>query len=134
MTTSKGEQKVISILQKNHIQYRREVSFAGLVGEHGKPLRFDFLICDPKTRVKFLLEVDGKQHFVYTPHFHKKKSDFHRQQAWDVKKNRFCLENNIPLIRIPYWAIDTLTWLDIISNPTYRVRCKNHNLNMEVRK
>lgn len=134
MTTSKGEQKIINILQRNGITFRREVSFKGLNGEHGKPLRFDFLVRDPKTMATFLLEFDGKQHFEFTPYFHKKKADFHRQQAWDIKKNRFCLEHNIPLIRIPYWALDTLTWRDIISNPSYRVSCKNHNLNMGVRK
>ena len=52
---------------------------------------------------------------------------FKKQKEWDRRKNKYCLMHNIPLIRIPYWAIEDLTLKDILTNPTYRVKSKYHN-------
>lgn len=136
MTTSKGEQKIIDILTKYRIRFKREVSFKNLNGAHNKPLRFDFAIFSSQGKFLGLIEFDGIQHFQYTPYFHKSKNDFHRQIEWDRKKNKFCLLNDIPLIRIPYWDIDNLTINSILHNNKYRVKNKDHNLMLarEVRK
>ena len=34
----------------------------------------------------------------------------------DEYKNNWCKENNIPLKRIPYWKLDTLTLEDIMGD------------------
>ena len=39
-------------------------------------------------------------------------------------KNKYCLINNIPLVRIPYWERDKIT-LDMILGSTYEVRETN---------
>ena len=129
---SKGEQKVYSLLKSSTLIFKREVSFEGLTGARNTPLRFDFVIYDQRGRAICCIEVDGRQHFVYTPHFHASKVDFRRQIEFDIRKNKYCLHNNIPLIRIPYWAIETLTLNDIFYNPKYRVINPNHNLMLEV--
>ena len=42
METSKGEQKIIDILNRNRIKFEREVTFDDLNGYKKVPLRFDF--------------------------------------------------------------------------------------------
>lgn len=125
---SKGEQKIFSILARAGLKFSQEVSFSGLNGSHGVPLRFDFAVYDSRGRIAYLLEFDGIQHFQFTPYFHKSKIDFRRQLEWDSKKNKFCLAKGIPLIRIPYWDIDNITLKSIFTNPIYRVKNKDHNL------
>ena len=34
--------------------------------------------------------------------------------------------HNIPLIRVPYWDLDSLTLKQILTNPSYRVKDKYH--------
>ena len=130
---SKGELKIASLLSQNRIQYSREVSFKGLNGFSGVPLRFDFAIYN-QGKLACLIEYDGEQHFKFTPYFHKTKGDFRKQVMWDEKKNNFCLKHNIPLIRVPYWSLENLTLNDMFYNPAYRVRRKDHNSWLGVRK
>ena len=124
--TSKGEQKVINLLRRGGIKFEREVTFQDLNGNSGVPLRFDFGIYQNKKLVA-LIEIDGIQHYQYTPYFHKTIMGFKKQKEWDRRKNKYCLMHNIPLIRIPYWTIEDLTLKDILTNPTYRVKSKYHN-------
>lgn len=125
--TSKGEQKIIDLLNANHIFFKREYSFNNLKGFYNKPLRFDFAIF-LQDKLAACLDFDGQQHFQFTPYFHKSKADFYKQLEYDRKKNKFCLLNNIPLLRIPYWDFDDLTFYSLFHNDSYRVKNKNHNL------
>lgn len=136
MKTSKGEEKIIKLLSAARIKFKREVSFKGLTGANGVLLRFDFALFNARGQLCVLLELDGRQHFEYTPFFHKTKNEFYRQLEWDRRKNKFCLLNQIPLIRIPYWDIDDLTIDKILKTKAYRVKCKDHNILLarEVRK
>ena len=43
-STSKGEEKIIKILNQNNIQFKKEVSFKDLNGSKNTPLRFDFAV------------------------------------------------------------------------------------------
>lgn len=136
MKTSKGEEKIIELLQAARIPFKREVSFKGLTGANGKLLRFDFAVFNQRGQLAFLIENDGIQHYQFTPFFHKTKNEFYRQLEWDRKKNKFCLMNKIPLIRIPYWDIEDLTLQKIFYTEEYRVKTKDHNILIarEVRK
>lgn len=124
--SSKGEKKIEELFRKNGISYVREMSFEDLKGKKKSHLRYDFGIF-VNGKLLFCLEVDGQQHFKYTPHFHKKYSDFLKQQERDRKKNSYCLAHSIPLIRIPYWEIDNITLNEILTNPKYRVKTIYHN-------
>lgn len=126
--SSKGEQKVAQLLRQGGIKYRQEIEFKGLKGSRGL-LRYDFgiyrygqLVC--------LIEVDGAQHFRYTPHFHKTQIGFRRQKEHDIKKNKYCLTHKILLIRIPYWELENLTLQKIFNTPSFVVRTATHNIDL----
>ena len=48
---SKGEQKIINLLKRGGIKFKREVSFEGLVGRRKVPLRFDFGVYDNRGKL-----------------------------------------------------------------------------------
>ena len=104
---SKLEEKVAKILRENRIKYVREYTFNDLKNK-GHLLRYDFAILDKNDKVLYLIEVHGKQHMEFTPHFHKTKSDFRAAQERDRKKAKYALMHNIPLIVIPYNEFDDL--------------------------
>lgn len=64
--------------------------------------------------IKLIVEVQGKQHYEYTPHFHKDKMDFYRAQARDKKKRNWCELNEIKLIQLSDEESDT--WKQTIIN------------------
>lgn len=88
---SKGEQKILSILQKNNISYKTQFSFQELKNIY--PLRFDFAIFIDN-KLHCLIEYQGEQHYD-------KNSLWNRENSDNMKKE-YCKENNIPLIEIPY--------------------------------
>jgi hypothetical protein len=44
-----------------------------------------------------------------------------QRQERDNRKNKWAMDNNIPLVRIPYWERDKIT-LEMILGSTYEVR------------
>lgn len=60
----------------------------------GTKLRFDFVFPARQAAI----EVQGQQHFEYTPHFHKNVSEFVRALGRDQKKKEFCEINEIKLV------------------------------------
>lgn len=123
---SKGEDKIEELLKKGSIKFQKEVSFKGLVGKKHHNLRFDFAIFNNKGQLVSLIEVDGRQHYEFVKYFHKTITNFKKQLERDRIKNKFCLINNIPLIRIPYWDLDNLTLQKLLTNQSYRVKSKYH--------
>ena len=124
---SKGEDKIIKIFNKYKVRYNREVIFPNLFGKKQTPLRFDFGIYSSDGRLIALVEFDGEQHFKYTKHFYKNKSDFTYRRGCDRKKNEWALNNKIPLYRIPYWELDNISSVNDILNEKYRVLSIYHN-------
>jgi len=47
-------------------------------------------------------EHQGKQHYEYIPFFHRKPSNFKKQQMRDAEKRRLCNRHKVTLIEIPY--------------------------------
>lgn len=47
------------------------------------------------------IEVDGSQHRRFNDRFHRDLSDFYQQRKRDTKKEQWCRDHNISLIRIP---------------------------------
>lgn len=98
-SSSKGEVKIQEHLTRNGIRYIGEYSYEDLVGLGGLPLRFDFAILNKNNTLKVLIEYDGIFHY-------EKQYDadgYEDLQIHDKRKNQYCKDNNIPLIRIPYW-------------------------------
>lgn len=48
------------------------------------------------------VEYNGRQHYQYTPHFHKNYESFRLQQYRDEIKRRLCKDNGITLVEVPY--------------------------------
>ena len=124
---SKGEEKIEKLLRSSQFKFKREISFKGLKGKKNVPLRFDFAIYNSDWKLIALLEIDGAQHFQWPNKFHKTKSQFLQSKERDRQKNKFCLLNQIPLIRIPYWELENITLDKIFSTSQYRVQSIYHN-------
>jgi hypothetical protein len=52
--------------------------------------------------LKLGIEISGKQHYVYTPFFHKNEEAFTNQKYRDEIKRMLCKQNGIKLIEVPY--------------------------------
>ena len=120
---SLGEGKIEKILKENNISFMRQKTFSNCINLNtGYPLYFDFYIND-----FFLLEFDGIQHFKYTNNDWNTKENFEKTKLRDKIKDEYCLINNIPLKRIPYWEIDNLT-LELIMSDKYLINEKENNI------
>lgn len=97
---SRGEQEIKDYLTKHKITYVSQYAPPGLHFTSSKKshLRFDFFL--PEHNI--LIEFDGEQHNKFIKRYHKSLKGFQTQQKRDEKKNRYALENQILLIRIPY--------------------------------
>jgi hypothetical protein len=113
---SYGESLICKILKENNIEYEREKIFKDCYFQniHNK-CRFDFYIDN-----KYLLEFDGSQHFTNyrTTSTWFNSETLHLIQERDLYKNEWCKSHNIPLIRIPYWKLDSLDISDLLLDET----------------
>lgn len=96
---SKGETFIAKLLKKNKIAYKSQYTYPDL--KNTKRLPFDFAVMDTKDNVLLLIEYDGVQHFEPINHFGG-VDKFVRTQKNDEKKNKYCKDNNIPLLRVNY--------------------------------
>ena len=48
------------------------------------------------------LEYNGRQHYEYTPRFHRSLDDFEKQVYRDELKKKLCDANNVSLLIVPY--------------------------------
>ena len=99
---SKGENIVKNFLIDNNIKYIPQYTIKEC--RNINVLRFDFVICKDDDLV--ICEYDGKQHFHLENCF--SEEEFKNCQIRDNIKNKFCKDNNIKLIRIPYWEFDNI--------------------------
>ncbi|PET65156.1 hypothetical protein CN514_12360 [Bacillus sp. AFS001701] len=90
---SKGEFKIQSYLLKNNIKFEEEYRFPDC--KYKNTLPFDFYLPD----LNICIEFDGKQHFeeVFV------NQDLKAQKKRDKVKTKYCKDNKIELIRIPYY-------------------------------
>lgn len=98
---SKGERVIRSYLEKNNIEFSQEHRFDNC--KYKRSLPFDFFIPE----YNLCIEFDGIQHFEEN-HYFGGKSALKSTQTRDRIKNKFCEENNIDLLRIPYYELDNI--------------------------
>lgn len=101
---SKGEQLIRKYLESQNINFEQEYSFDDLIGIGGGFLRFDFAVFDNTSSLKFLIEYDGEFHFEK----YYEDQNFDKIQIHDQRKNQYCKDNNIQLLRIPYWKFNDI--------------------------
>lgn len=99
-------------LDKNYIVYIQEYAFKDC--RYKYPLPFDYYL--PKYNA--CIEVDGIHHYkpvVYTTKEEAMKN-YNLTQTRDNIKTGYCKNNNIPLLRIPFWEIEKSTnYIDILT-------------------
>lgn len=108
---SKGEEKIKNFLKNNNINYTQQYKFDNCKNKNSLP--FDFAIFDKQNNLKLLIEYDGELHYKTVDRFGGKEK-LKKQQFNDKIKTKYCKENNIPLLRIPYWDFSNLG--DILKN------------------
>ena len=102
--SSYGEEQIEKILIENNINYCKEYTFSDL-HTNNVPLRFDFAIFNKQHQLIQLIEYDGKQHYIPVEKFGGEKA-FNHMKLNDERKNKYCKEHNIKLVRIPYTNLD----------------------------
>ena len=118
MKKSKGELYIEQLLEENHIiyaeQYTQYIEQNSYKVEGKHPFFFDFAILNNEKELLYLIEFDGSQHFSA-----KENSKWNTEENLEKTKNRdniknqWCKDNNIPLIRIPYWHLPNLCIEDL---------------------
>ena len=98
---SKGEIKISVFLDNNFINYIPQYKFDNC--KNINKLSFDFYL--PNHNI--CIEYDGKQHYEAIEYFGGKYM-LSIQQNKDKIKTQYCQDNNIKLIRIPYWEFDNI--------------------------
>lgn len=113
-----GEEKINKILLANNINFITQKTFEDCRFPDSFALaRFDFFINN-----SFLIEYDGIQHFQKFNTSWDKQERFEKRLEHDQYKTKWCEENNIPLIRIPYTHLQDLCIDDLLLETTkYRV-------------
>ena len=96
--SSLGEERIIQYLNNKNIEYSYQHRFKNC--KYKNTLPFDFYLPD----YKICIEYDGLQHFKETLFF----GDFKLQKEKDNIKSKFCIDNNIALLRIPYYEYDNI--------------------------
>ena len=111
---SKGELKIKNLLTEAKLNFIAQETFDDCRFIETNYLAFfDFCV-----EGKYLIEFDGEQHY------HSRKQGYFTDdkvqiiKKRDEYKNQWCRENNIPLIRIPYWKLDTLCIEDLMLETT----------------
>jgi len=106
---SKGEERIDELLTKYNILHDSQYKFDNLKGIGGRLLKFDIPVFwdIEKTKLRMLIEYDGEFHFRWVKGLVIKK-EYERMLQHDIKKNLYCAENNIQLIRIPYWEFNNI--------------------------
>jgi len=93
---SKGEKRIAMFLEDHDIVFRQEVKLFG-------NYRFDFYLEDLNT----VIEYDGELHFKSIEHFGGEEG-LKKTKRRDKIKTEYCKNNNIVLIRIPYWNFNNI--------------------------
>ena len=105
-----GEENISRVLRDNNIIYKSQYQ----VNINGIYYRYDFAIFNKEDNLIRLIEFDGIQHYD-----NKQKHwghDITKTQERDKIKNQYALQNNIPLVRIPYIKRDNITLEMLLGN------------------
>lgn len=94
---SKGEEKIRKILEELSISYIQQKTFPELRGVNNGLLKFDFYL--PSENI--VIEYQGKQHYEEVKSWNSDLT-FENRVEHDQRKRKYCSNNNIKMIEIPY--------------------------------
>lgn len=118
---SKGEYLICQILDEYNVLYDHDIMYIPLYQATNKKLRFDFIIYNTDGTINRFVEFDGRQH-IDGPDpgiWRHNTQTLEEIQYNDNLKNQFCINNNMTLIRIPYYIQPTY---EIIFSDKYKVK------------
>lgn len=98
---SHGEKAVSIFLKENNIKFEQWYKFDNCRNKN--PLPFDFYLPDYNT----CIEYDGEYHYKAIGFFGGEEKLKNTQER-DAIKTKYCEDNNIKLVRIPYWDFDNI--------------------------
>ena len=98
---SKGEKRIEKILNNYNVQFIKQYTFEDCKCYNKLP--FDFYL----PQYDILIEYDGELHYKIIKQFGG-VDNLIRVKIRDTIKNIYCQQNNIKLIRIPYWDFDKI--------------------------
>jgi hypothetical protein len=105
---SSSEKLLGEILDRFHFNYMFQKRYDDCRDNHKLP--FDFYLND----FNILIEFDGEDHYFPIQRGNKTvedaEIDFIKRKVKDEIKTKYCKQNNIPLIRIPYWERDNIEY------------------------
>lgn len=108
---SAGEEKIASLLREHNIDFLTEKTFdTCYFTDSNRAAKFDFYVNNT-----YLIEYDGAQHYHDGTGWNTKEK-LQKTQQHDLYKNNWCKENNIILIRIPYYHLDDIKIEDLMPN------------------
>jgi very-short-patch-repair endonuclease len=108
---SYGEKIIEKFLRENNISYKTQ---------------FDTIHCyNPETRAilpydfeipiyKIIIEVQGNQHYKYTPYFHESEEEFHKLQERDQYKKDFAINHGYTFIELDYKSIMNEDYINVL--------------------
>jgi hypothetical protein len=113
---SHGERISEQFLVDKNIKYERQIKFNNCRNpKTNYPLKYDFGVFKDSGNLLCLIEIDGEYHFsiktlkewkVKIPSFYSTKI-YKENNFRDNIKTSYCKDNNIPLLRIPFWNTHT---------------------------
>ena len=110
MTQSCGELAIQTLLKNNNIPFEKQKTFKSCKFlDSNTNARFDFYVNN-----QYLIEYDGNIHYYHKNTGWNNEKNFKKIQEHDVYKNKWCKDNNIPLIRIPYTHLNDLKIEDLL--------------------
>ena len=102
---SKHHVRARKLIKEVYHSYRilEEVKLPGSTSTHKRSVLYlDFFI----PNIRKAVEVHGRQHYEYTPFFHKSIADFILAKARDEDKIEWCELNNIEILTLKYSGSD----------------------------
>lgn len=100
---SKGETIVYNYLKRNKLKFKEQYYvMLPEVARNSKHVFIDFMVyVDDNV---YAIEYNGRQHYEYTPFFHKNgMDDYKKQVRRDKLVKNWCLQNQIIFLEIPYY-------------------------------
>ena len=120
---SKGEEKIIKLLQKGRYKFEREKRFKDL--KRGL-YRFDFYVVGGRA-IPCAIEYQGEQHYQYVDKFYNSRAEFEAAKERDRRKISYCLAHNIPIYIIPYWELENIHTAADLFNSRFRATSRWKN-------
>ena len=109
-TQSHGEERVGQLFLEHNIYYEKEKTFEGLLSDKGSPLRLDYYLPE----YNCVIEYDGIQHFALIKSGWDNEERYNLRVYHDLLKVKYCIDNNITLIKIPYTHRDTVSIEEVL--------------------